>query len=136
MTVLDVGSYDLNGCLRPIFDKHTYIGCDLTEGSNVDVVQAGPYALPNGPWDVIVSASMFEHCPNPFLMVHEMYRVLKPGGLTAHTVPWSLHYHGQAHFKDYFRMSPDALRMLFESFEIIECRFDELDSYIVARKPL
>ena len=36
--ILDIGSYDVNGTLKPIFEKGNYIGLDMEAGPNVDVV--------------------------------------------------------------------------------------------------
>ena len=36
--ILDVGSYDVNGTMKPIFEKGQYIGLDMEEGPNVDIV--------------------------------------------------------------------------------------------------
>jgi hypothetical protein len=36
-STLDIGSYNVNGCLRPLF-KGAYVGLDMREGPNVDVV--------------------------------------------------------------------------------------------------
>ena len=36
--ILDIGSYNVNGTVRPIFEKGNYIGMDMFEGPNVDVV--------------------------------------------------------------------------------------------------
>ena len=35
--VLEVGSYDVNGTVRPLFNG-PYLGCDITVGPSVDVV--------------------------------------------------------------------------------------------------
>ena len=37
--VLDIGSYDVNGCLKPLFRFDAeYTGLDMREGPNVDIV--------------------------------------------------------------------------------------------------
>jgi hypothetical protein len=42
--VLDVGSYDVNGSYRHLFDKskYHYTGLDMEEGPNVDIVLNNP----------------------------------------------------------------------------------------------
>jgi len=36
--VVDVGSLDINGSNRPLFKKCLYVGIDLIEGKNVDMI--------------------------------------------------------------------------------------------------
>ena len=36
--VLEIGSLDINGSIRGLFDAKTYIGVDLDNGPSVDVV--------------------------------------------------------------------------------------------------
>ena len=60
--VLDVGSYDVNGTLKPIFDEANYVGLDMESGPNVDVVSdAHNIPFENEHFDVVISSSCFEH---------------------------------------------------------------------------
>lgn len=80
--VLEVGSYDVNGTVRPLFaGASEYIGLDVVPGPGVDLVYDG-LTLPFAPatWDVVVSTEMLEHCTRPWRIVAEMARVLRPGG--------------------------------------------------------
>ena len=38
-------------------------------------------------FDVVISSEVIEHTPNPYLAIHELYRVLKPGGILILTTP-------------------------------------------------
>ena len=40
-TILDIGSYDVNGTVKKIFPLNKYLGIDLAKGPNVDVVLNG-----------------------------------------------------------------------------------------------
>jgi len=84
LKVADLGSYDVNGSYRPIFDRPgwSYIGIDLAPGPNVDVVLTSPYRFPldSNSLDVIVSGQAFEHIEFFWLTWLEMARVIKPGG--------------------------------------------------------
>ena len=114
--VLDVGSFDVNGCLKPLFKAHQYTGCDLTAGPNVDVVQSHPDMLPvaSEAYDLVVSANCLEHCKRPWQLVLEMDRVVKPGGLVEITVPWGIGYHPYP--VDCYRLTPDAFTELFTAW--------------------
>ncbi len=39
-SVLEIGSLNINGSIRPFFEQCTYVGVDLGEGADVDVVAA------------------------------------------------------------------------------------------------
>ena len=40
-TILDVGSYDLNGSVKKYFKSNNYLGVDIYPGPNVDIVIDG-----------------------------------------------------------------------------------------------
>lgn len=67
LTVVDVGSYDVNGTYKPLFSDRTqfnYLGLDTEGGPNVDIVLSDPYKFPLRDQfaDLVVSGQMFEHC--------------------------------------------------------------------------
>lgn len=81
--VLEVGSYDVNGSVRPLFPTASrYVGVDIVGGPGVDRVYDGlrlPFSASG--FDVVVSTEMLEHCARPWRIVAEMARVVRPGGL-------------------------------------------------------
>jgi hypothetical protein len=60
-TVLDIGSLDINGNNRFLFEKYEYTGVDVGEGPNVDVVCKGHEYKPDKKFDVVISSECFEH---------------------------------------------------------------------------
>lgn len=58
-SVLDVGSLDINGNNRYLFEDCEYIGIDLGPGKNVDIVC--PVHEFDGSFDVVISTEMLEH---------------------------------------------------------------------------
>jgi SAM-dependent methyltransferase len=80
--VLEVGSYDVNGSVRPFFDETEYTGVDIAPGPGVDIVITPP-SLPfySAIFDTVVSTEMLEHAEFPAVVLAEMRRVLKPGGI-------------------------------------------------------
>ena len=82
MKVLDVGSFDCNGNDRGMFIDSEYIGIDLTEGDNVDVICPGQeYDAPDEYFDTVISCECFEHNPYYKETIQNIVRMLKPGGL-------------------------------------------------------
>src|SRR5437016_6104191 len=65
LVILDLGSQDINGSYRPLFDlpPWKYIGVDLAAGNNVDIVLSDPYdwreVAPESA-DVIIAGQTFE----------------------------------------------------------------------------
>lgn len=114
LNVLDIGSYDVNGSYRALFDHRSwkYTGVDLSAGPNVDVVLQSPYVLPfpSCSQDVVVSGQVFEHVEFFWLSWLEMVRVTKPGGLIFLLAP----SRGPEHRYpvDCWRFYPDSYRAL------------------------
>lgn len=79
---LDVGSLDINGNNRSLFTGSLYIGVDVAEGRNVDIVSKGhELSLPDNTFDTIISTECFEHDQFYKETLSNIYRMLKPGGL-------------------------------------------------------
>jgi len=93
--ILDVGSYDVNGTLKPIFQKGNYIGLDMENGPNVDIVSnAHEIPFKDNHFDIVLSSSCFEHDDMFWETFLEMSRVLKPGGFMYVQAPSNGPYHG------------------------------------------
>ncbi len=87
--VLDVGSLDINGNNRYLFNDCKYLGLDIGKGKNVDIICPIQEYKPQIKYDVIISTEMLEHDKHRFYSLGNMFRILKPGGLlllTAATV--------------------------------------------------
>ena len=80
--VLDIGSLDINGSNQFLFDDCLYIGVDVAEGRNVDLITTGhQLMLPDASVDVIISTECFEHDQFYDKTLKNIFRMLKPGGL-------------------------------------------------------
>lgn len=111
--VLDVGSWDSNGCLKPIFKEAQYTGLDAQAGPNVDVVSnSNSMPFDNDQFDIIISTSCFEHDEMFWLTFLEMSRVLKAGGYIYICAPSSGPYHPHGCPSDSWRFYPDSWRSL------------------------
>jgi SAM-dependent methyltransferase len=79
--VLEVGSLNINGSIRPFFSGCDYIGLDVGPGKNVDEIGRGDeYTAPNETFDVTVSCECFEHNPHWVETFKNMIRMTKPLG--------------------------------------------------------
>lgn len=84
--VLEVGSLDINGSVRPLFQNCNYVGVDLDHGPGVDLaVQGQDLRFPGESFDVTISAECFEHNPYWAETFENMVRMTKPGGLVTFT---------------------------------------------------
>lgn len=70
-------------------------------------------------FDAIVCVDVLEHVPYPQKAVDEMYRVLKPGGYIWVELPWVQPFHEMP--KDYWRASPEGLRVWMAAFDEVCC---------------
>ncbi|KQZ56372.1 methyltransferase type 11 [Lysobacter sp. Root559] len=128
LSVVDIGSYDVNGSYRTLFgqSKWSYTGIDLEAGPGVDVVLASPYRLPfaSGSVDLVISGQAFEHVEFFWMSWLEMVRVLKPGGRIFLIAPSRGPEHRYP--QDCWRFYPDGYRALakFGACELLEVSTD------------
>ncbi|MEO8464134.1 MAG: methyltransferase domain-containing protein [Gammaproteobacteria bacterium] len=73
----------------------------------------------NDTFDAVVCDAVLEHVPRPWVAIAELNRVLKPGGAIWVSVPMSYPYHEGP--KDYWRVTPDALRIWMADFVEVCC---------------
>jgi SAM-dependent methyltransferase len=83
--VLDIGSLDINGNNRYLFTNYSYIGVDLGEGANVDVVCKGHEYKNEVLFDTVISTECFEHDEFWEKTIINCIALLKAGGLFAFT---------------------------------------------------
>ena len=79
--VLDIGSLDINGNNRGLFTNAQYVGLDIGEGPNVDVVSRGHEYKDEVLFDFIVSSECFEHDEYWVLTFTNGVNLLKSGGM-------------------------------------------------------
>ena len=81
VSVLDIGSLDINGNNRYLFEDYTYIGVDLGEGKNVDVISRGHEFNSKELFDIAISTECFEHDEYWVQTINNIIAHLKSGGL-------------------------------------------------------
>lgn len=100
-----------------------FIGVDLLEGPNVDVVldigcdsRTLRAQLGEDPFDLVLCCHVLEHCPNPGRAARNIQSALRPGGCAYIATPWSQAFHAAP--DDYWRFSVRGLLQLFGRLEI------------------
>jgi len=81
VAVLEMGSHDVNGGVRPLFPSaEEYHGIDIAPGPGVDeVADAAEWRSPSR-FDVVVSTEVLEHAPRWSAVVVNGWDALTPGG--------------------------------------------------------
>ena len=157
ITVLDVGSLDVNGSFKPLFNqlyqlnRYKYYGLDIAEGRNVDYIPDNIYSwdLPNDRFDIVISGHTLEHCEFPWVTMSEMARVLKKDGLLCLIVPRG--YRDHKYPTDCYRYLSDGVTALakYTGLEVLHVSSNEAptrddtvwysrdfsDTILIARKP-
>lgn len=80
ISVIEVGSRDLNGSIRCHFPAATWTGLDLHSGPSVDLVMDALDYTPADLVDLVIIAEVFEHCPYWGEVLHHVANWLKPSG--------------------------------------------------------
>ena len=84
--VLEVGSLNINGTVRNLFEYCNYVGVDVGAGPGVDFAVPGQdVKYPDDSFDITISAECFEHNPMWKETFANMVRMTKPGGLITFT---------------------------------------------------
>lgn len=132
--ILEIGSREVvSRSRRNLFSEAEYVGFDLYDGDNVDVV-GDAHKLSSyfdEKFDLIFSTAVFEHLAMPWVVAEEISKLLNPNGyifiethysFSSHERPW--------HF---FQYSEQALKVLFSSALGFECIEAGVSNPIVGR---
>jgi SAM-dependent methyltransferase len=115
--VLEVGSYDVNGSVRPHVESlgpARYLGVDASTGPRVDmVVDCEHLATEVGyaAWDLVITTEMLEHVRDWRACMFQLASVVKPGGfLLITTRSPGFPYHPFP--EDHWRYTNDQMRAI------------------------
>lgn len=99
-----------------------WINLDVMPGPGVDVVgDAHALPFPDARFDAVVLSAVLQYCRNPWRVVEEVRRVLRPGGVALVNAPFLQPYCKEPGSIDRYRFSRDGLCALFdEGFEVLE----------------
>lgn len=83
--VIEIGSQDVNGSLKPALQAHatdpfSYTGVDVVEGPNVDYVYDG-ITLPLPPVDLVVCTNVLEHVEDAVGLLKVCRSVMRMGSV-------------------------------------------------------
>ncbi len=128
LSILDVGSIDVNGSYKTLFDNPnwSYLGMDMSGGKNVDVVSE-PYhfSFKDNSFDVIACGQVLEHVEDMFSFIKEINRILKLNGVVCCIAPSEFHIHRFP--VDCWRILPDGMNFLLS--KIGKLKILEIYSY-------
>jgi SAM-dependent methyltransferase len=78
VSVIEIGSLNINGTVRDFFHPTEYVGVDVASGPGVDLVALGQDVdYPDNSFDVAISAECFEHNPEWAATFANMHRLAK-----------------------------------------------------------
>jgi len=141
-SVIEVGSCDINGSLRPIaeaFGPSYYVGVDIQIGRGVDQICKAEDLISKfgyNKFDILICTELLEHVLNWKKVMHNMKHVLKPNGkLLITTRSKGFRYHGYPY--DFWRYEISDMQFIFSDFdiEIIKNDPQEPGVFLMARKP-
>ena len=115
INILDVGSCDVNGTYRDLFQNKNwnYTGLDMQEGKNVDIVPEDKYdwrEIEDSKFDVVVSGQAFEHIEFFWITIKEISRIMKNNAFLCIIAPSSGYEHKYP--VDCWRFYPDGMKSL------------------------
>lgn len=128
LEIIDVGSYDVNGSYKTLFEKPNwnYYGLDMEEGPNVDLITKSAFDFGlDRQFDVVISGNCMEHVEAPWKWIKEVEKITKKGGIVCIITPFSIGQH--RHPIDCWRVLPDGYRYLLEQesdYKVLETRLN------------
>ena len=127
--VIEVGAVDINGSCRQWIVSQlpsSYIGTDMQEGPNVDVVCTGeelPDRVGIESQDLLICTEVLEHVEDWYWFLESIWSVIKPGGillLTTRSPGFPLHNYPA----DWWRFTVRDMLTIFEDQEILTITAD------------
>jgi SAM-dependent methyltransferase len=95
VSVLEMGSLNVNGTIRDLFVEPEYTGVDVIAGKDVDVVGTfHEIEFFDKQFDVVCSVNSLEHDMYLDKTLPKMYEILRPGGLMFISASYKFAEHG------------------------------------------
>jgi 2-polyprenyl-3-methyl-5-hydroxy-6-metoxy-1,4-benzoquinol methylase len=125
--IIDIGSYDTNGSLRPLVESYypaEYIGVDIAEGPGVDMICKAEDILDRfgkESFDVVISTELLEHILDWRDATHNIKNICKAAGIILITTrSYGCPYHG--HPYDFWRYELEDMKHIFS-----DCLIEKLE---------
>jgi len=116
--VLDVGSRQVENQIdtyKPLFANTnlSYLGCDIVNGDNVDILMPGLYDIPSfcGQFEAVITGQTIEHIEDTLRWLKALFLAVQRQGYLVIIGPWLFQIH--RHPIDCWRILPDGYRWLF-----------------------
>jgi SAM-dependent methyltransferase len=128
--VLDAGAG--NAPYKSLFSHARYESADFEKvekeyAPSTYVCDLQQIPVEDGRFDFIILTQVLEHVPEPRLVLAELHRVLKPGGVMMCSAPLCYEEHEQPY--DFYRYTQFGLRHMLSSANFIVDRLDWLEGY-------
>lgn len=125
-TVVEIGADRTQEYKRFALSAKEYILSNVIHDSNEMIyLDAMNMHFDDNSIDSFVCLSVLEHINDPWKVISEVYRVLKPGGRLLLIVPFVFPFHSAP--DDFYRFSHSAILDMLKGFRIIE--FEALGNY-------
>jgi len=85
ISILEIGSYNVNGTIRDIFVNQSYVGVDVKKGPCVDIIYDGLNLDIKEKFDLSISCECFEHNPYYLENFKKMIELTKNNGVVVFT---------------------------------------------------
>lgn len=121
INILDVAPEKHLGA-KEHFKNATIKTLDIDPNSDADYIadlcNTTTSIISDNTFDIVICAEVLEHTNNPFNVVNELERILKPGGLVCVSTPFNFRIHGP--LPDNWRFTIHGLKTLFSNFDDVK----------------
>lgn len=140
--ILDVGSFDVNGSLRPYImtlGPLSYIGIDMEKGHGVDMVCSANDILEkfgNESFDVVISTELLEHVKDWANVISNIKNICKRDGIILITTrSYGFQFHPYPN--DFWRFELEDMMHIFSDCHILNLEKDSQAAgvFIKIKKP-
>ena len=141
--IIEVGSYDVNGSLRPIIEAwgnpDEYVGVDIIDGPGIDLICPAEEIIEKfgkESFDIVISTEMLEHVRDWRKVISNFKNICKPNGLILITTrSYGFGYHDFPY--DFWRFETEDMTSIFSDCNILNLQHDKSDPgvFIKVQKP-
>ena len=141
--IIEIGSYDVNGSLRPIIEAwgnpDEYVGVDIIDGPGVDLICPAEKIIEKfgkESFDIVISTEMIEHVRDWRKVISNIKNICKPNGLILLTTrSYGFGYHDFPY--DFWRYEIEDMESIFSDCIILNVQNDKSDPgvFIKVQKP-